>query len=121
MRYLACAAVVMVVSGAMAGRGADVSGRWRAEFAGPGGETGVETLELRVRGDVVTGTMTNAVAGVGEVRDGKWDGTTLRFWVPWDGSDRLQAVGRMREATLEVDLKTRQWSAKRVFRPVTGK
>ena len=120
MRLMAYAVVAMLgaVTAAVAG---GVSGSWRAEFQGPGGTTGVETLDLRVRGDSAGGTFTNALGGVGEVRDGKWDGTTLRFWVPWDGSDRLQAVGRLVDGTLQLQLKTSKWSARRVFHQVAGK
>lgn len=102
---------------ALGAAAADPAGRWRAEFTGPGGTTGVETLDLAVNGQVVTGTMTNAVGGVGQLRDGAWDGTTLTFWIPWDTSDRLTASGKMPGETLELDLKTSQWRARRVFRP----
>jgi hypothetical protein len=94
-----------------------VVGTWRAEFTGPGGTAGSETLDLSVKDGVASGTFTPAVGGSSPIRDGKWDGTTLRFWVQWDPG-RLEAVGKVVGATLEVDLKTSRWTAKRVFNRV---
>jgi hypothetical protein len=98
----------------------DVAGTWRAEFPGPGGATAVETLTLAVKNADVTGTLTNAVGGVGQIRDGKWDGATLRFWVPWDPG-KLEASGRLVGPNLEMQFKTSQWTAARVFKPVPPK
>ena len=96
----------------------DVSGTWRDEFKGPDGKPAVQILELVVNGKTVTGTFTNALGGKRAIRDGEWDGTTLRFWVPWDNgdSDKCQAVGRLSADTLLLDLKTSRWRQKRSFR-----
>jgi hypothetical protein len=110
--------MVMLLAGAATGAVADISGRWRAEFPGPGGTVGEETLELVVTGSVVTGTLTNAVGGVGPIRDGKWDGASLQFWVEWDSDDRLVASGTLVGPNLELDLSTRQWKSRRVFKPL---
>jgi hypothetical protein len=118
MRLLTLVAVIASLVSSPAARAADPAGTWRAEFAGPGGTTGTETLTLAVKDRTVTGTFENAVGGVGPIRDGQWDGTTLRFWVPWDRSDKLEANGTFAGATLELNLKTSQWQAKRVFKRV---
>ena len=97
-------------------RQADPAGTWRAEFSGPGGTKGAEVLKLTVKAGVVTGTFENAVGGIGPVRDGKWDGTTLRFWVSWDTSDKLEATGTLADTTLNLELKTSKWAAKRAFK-----
>jgi hypothetical protein len=83
-----------------------------------GGETGVEVLQLAVAGAFLTGTMTNAVGGTNAIQDGAWDGTTLRFWVPWDAADRLTATGRLTGAALTLDMKTSQWRVTHVFKRV---
>lgn len=106
---------VAVLAAALAAAAADIAGTWRAEFPGPGGATAVETLDLTVTGNAVTGTLKNAVGGVNELRDGKWDGTTLRFWVPWNPG-KLEAVGQPVGTTLELQFKTSQWTAKRIFK-----
>ena len=115
MRYQTAAALVVALTAIVSTQGSAVAGRWQAELAGPGGTTVTETLDLVVKGESVEGTFTNAVGGTDRIRDGKWDGATLRFWVPWDPG-RLEAVGRMAGAALEVDLKTSRWSATRVFK-----
>ena len=111
---------VMVMAAMVAAAAADIAGTWQAEFPGPGGATAVETLDLTVKNDVVTGTLKNAVGGVSQLRDVKWDGTTLRFWVPWDPG-RLEAVGKPVGTTLELQFKTSQWTATRVFKRVPAK
>lgn len=118
MRSITWMVVVTVFAVVVLEAAADVTGRWRAEFQGPGGTVGTEILDLSVKNGVVTGTFTNAVGGVGPVRDGKWDGTTLRFWVPWDGNDRLEAAGKLIGPNLDMDLRTGQWKARRLFRRV---
>jgi len=69
----------------------------------------------RVNRATVTGTFANAVGGTDRIRDGKWDGKVLQFWVPWD-SGRLEATGVLVGATLELDMKTSQWHIKHVFK-----
>ena len=101
---------------ASAAQAATPPGAWRAEFTGPGGTKGVETLTLVVKGAEVTGTFENAVGGVGPVKDGHWDGKTLRFWVPWDSSDKLEASGTLSGTTLTLGLKTSEWKSTRVFK-----
>jgi hypothetical protein len=98
----------------LAAQSTSIAGTWRAEFGGPGGATVSERLDLAVKAGVVTGTFTNAVGVAGTIRDGKWDGSTLRFWVAWNPG-RLQAVGRMDGSTLRVDLTTSEWKATRAF------
>jgi hypothetical protein len=115
MSYIHAVLVLALV--AVPARLVDPGGTWWAEFAGPGGQTGAETLSLVVKESVVTGTFENAVGGTGAIRDGKWDGKTLTFWVAWDTNDRLQASGTYSGGdTLPIDLKTSQWSARRLFK-----
>jgi hypothetical protein len=116
MRLLTLVAVVPLLVSLPEARVADPAGTWRAEFTGPAGTTATETLTLTVKDTVVTGTFENALGDVGPIRDGQWDGTTIRFWVPWDRSDKLVANGRFVGANLEITLKTSQWQAKRAFR-----
>ncbi|MEO8484523.1 MAG: hypothetical protein ABI634_20135 [Acidobacteriota bacterium] len=99
---------------------ADVTGRWKTEFPGPGGSTAVEVLNLTVKGETVTGTFANAVGGVSPVQDGRWDGKTLRFWIPWDAG-RLEAVGTLIGERLSLQEKTSQWAATRTFTRVVAK
>lgn len=114
MRYLAGTALAVTLTAIVTAQGGGVAGRWQAELPGPGGTTVTEALDLTVKSGTVTGTFTNAVGGTDQIRDGKWDGTTLRFWVPWNPG-RLEAVGKLAGATLQVDLKTSRWSATRAF------
>ena len=111
-------ALVLVLFVAHLVSAGDVSGAWRDEFKGPDGKPAVQSLELVVSGKTVTGTFTSALGGKRAIRDGEWDGTTLRFWVPWDtgDSDKLQAVGTLSADTLVIDLKTSRWRQKRPFR-----
>jgi hypothetical protein len=111
------AVVALLNVGSAAG---SVAGRWRADVPAPGGGTATEQLDLTVKGDTVTGTLTNAVGGVGQLHEGHWDGTTLRFWTPWDPG-RLEATGTLQGTTLRMDFKTPQWRATRLFRLVDGK
>lgn len=107
--------IVLVSLMAVALQTGTPAGTWRAEFQGPRGTTGVEVLTLTVKGDVVTGTFQTATGAERPVRDGTWDGRTLRFWVPWDRSDKLEASGTLSAKTLTLLLKATQWQATRVF------
>jgi hypothetical protein len=115
MRTLAIGAALALALVHPAGGAPDIAGRWRAEVPAPGGETAFEYLDLTVRNTTVTGTLTNALGGVGQIHDGVWDGSTLRFWVPWDPG-KLEARGSAVGDTLELVFKTSRWQAKRVFR-----
>jgi hypothetical protein len=112
--------IVVVVAATFAAAAADIAGTWQAEVRGPGGAIAVEALDLTVKTDVVTGTLKNAVGGVSQLRDGTWDGTTLRFWVPWDPG-KLEAVGKPVGTTLQLQFKTSQWTATRIFKRVPQK
>jgi hypothetical protein len=113
-------AIVIVLLAGVVCAVANLGGTWRAEFAGPDGGTATETLALSEKQGNVTGTFTNAVGGVGPLRDGKWDGTTLRFWVAWEGTDRLEATGRLVGDALQLDLRTPKWQARRAFKRVSA-
>jgi hypothetical protein len=117
MKTLILGASGLLLAVSVAAQAAGVGGTWRAEFGGPGGSTVSETLDLAVKDGIVTGTFTNAVGLAGAIRDGKWDGSALRFWVQWDPG-RLEAIGRMEGSTLRVDLETSRWKATRVFKRV---
>jgi hypothetical protein len=55
---------------------ADVSGKWIASAGGTD-----LTLELKVDGSSVTGTLNNPQAGPTEIKDGKLEGDAISFYV----------------------------------------
>jgi hypothetical protein len=114
MRRVVATAALAVMLGSGGWAAGDISGRWQAEVPAPGNTTAFEYLDLVVRDGTVTGTLTNAVGGVGQLHDGTWDGATLKFWVPWDPG-RLEATGTEAGATLALTFKTSQWQGKRIF------
>lgn len=71
-------AVVIGCGLALVAIAADVSGKWRAEFATPDGTQRVNTFTFKVDGDKVTGTVAGAQDET-PIKDGKVSGDTISF------------------------------------------
>src|ERR1700684_2951784 len=70
---------------------ADVSGKWTWEQQGRQGATTTETLNLKVDGSKLTGTMDAGRREPVEISDGKVDGNTISFSVKrsFNGNDMV--------------------------------
>ena len=66
-----------------AATGGDLSGTWKWEMAGPGGDRAV-VLKIKQDGDKVTGTISGFGGQDDDIRDGKVDNGTLTFKVVRD-------------------------------------
>jgi riboflavin synthase alpha subunit len=80
LRLLTLFAFVSVLPGA---RAADVSGTWKGAFDLHGNNMPV-TLNLKIDGSVVTGTVEGLPTTPAEIRDGALAGDTVTFWVNTD-------------------------------------
>ncbi len=59
---------------------AEVTGKWKASFTTPNGETRESTFDLKAEGDKLTGTV-SSTRGETAISDGKVDGAKLSFAV----------------------------------------
>ena len=71
-------ALVIGCALALVAAAADVSGKWRAEFATPDGTQRVNTFTFQVDGDKVTGTVAGAQDET-PIKDGKVSGDMISF------------------------------------------
>lgn len=55
---------------------ADVTGQWKAEIQGAN-----ITINLKMEGQTLTGTLDNSLAGPTDIKDGKIDGDAVSFYV----------------------------------------
>ena len=60
--------------------GADLSGKWNAEFTTPNGETRQNTFTFQVDGNTLTGTVSSQ-RGESKIEDGKISGEEITFSV----------------------------------------
>lgn len=77
--------VLMCVAGLIAGlafvaSAADVSGKWKAEFQTPDGQTRTTTFAFKVDGEKLTGSV-GGPRGESEISDGKVSGDEISFSV----------------------------------------
>jgi hypothetical protein len=76
--------IILLLATALAGSAADLAGSWKVQFAGPKGTApktvGSIVLDLKVDGDVVTGTVhIGPWPGDAPIADGKVDGDRITF------------------------------------------
>ena len=71
------AAVAVFAAAALA---ADVSGKWKAAFETPDGQTRTNTFTFKAEGEKLTGTVSGQ-AGEAPIQDGKVSGDTITFSV----------------------------------------
>ena len=70
--------VVLTCMFVLAARGADVAGKWRAEFSTPDGTQRVNTFTFKVDGSTVTGTVAGSQDET-SIKNGKIDGDAISF------------------------------------------
>ena len=75
VRTLALVAVCLAVAWA-----ADVSGKWKAEYQSPDGQTRQSTFTFKVDGEKLTGTLASAM-GESQISEGKVSGDQISFVV----------------------------------------
>jgi hypothetical protein len=59
---------------------ADFNGKWKSSFQSPDGQTRESTMDFKVDGDKVTGTVSSP-RGESKIEDGKVTGDTIEFTV----------------------------------------
>ncbi|HET8549821.1 MAG TPA: hypothetical protein VFL57_17550 [Bryobacteraceae bacterium] len=72
--------LVLVFAVAVPLVGADVSGKWKATFTAPGGETRENIITLQAEGDKLTGTVSGRM-GEAKIQDGTVNGDEVTFVV----------------------------------------
>ena len=60
---------------------ADVSGKWKATFTTPNGDTRESTFDLKADGDKLAGTVAGAQGEPAKIQDGKISGDDISFYV----------------------------------------
>lgn len=70
--------VLMTAALAVSAFAADVTGKWKATYATPDGQTRESTMNLKADGAKLTGTM-ESPRGSAEIKDGKVDGDNISF------------------------------------------
>ena len=70
--------LVLLCALAAVALGADVNGKWRAEFTSPDGTQRVNTFTLKADGDKLTGTVAGS-QDESPIKDGKISGDTISF------------------------------------------
>jgi hypothetical protein len=70
----------MILALAAAALAADVSGKWKATFTSPDGQTRENTLTLQAEGEKLTGTLSSRM-GDAKIQDGTVKGDEVAFAV----------------------------------------
>jgi hypothetical protein len=98
---------------------ADVSGKWKAQIPGRGGNTNETTFNFKADGDKLTGTMENPRGSV-DIQDGKVSGDSISFVVVRKMQDNEMKInykgtisGDELKLTMEVNGNAREVTAKR--------
>ncbi|HJZ97942.1 MAG TPA: hypothetical protein VKE70_15635, partial [Candidatus Solibacter sp.] len=84
MKNLAALLVALLAVFAMTAAAADIAGIWKAVVDTPNGAM-ESTLDLKVQGTKLTGTVASAQMPATPISDGKVDGDNLSFVVKRDG------------------------------------
>lgn len=105
---------------AVIGLAADVTGKWKAEFTTPDGQTRTSLFTFKVEGDKLTGTVSSP-RGEAPIQEGKVSGDQISFVVvrEFGGNEvRIKYTGKVSgdELKLTVDFGERSFemTAKRV-------
>ena len=83
-RQLVGGMAALAVSVAMAGSAfaADITGKWKAEFQGPDGNSRTNVFTFEVKGEAVTGTVTSSMAPEpAKIEEGTLKGEAIAFKV----------------------------------------
>jgi hypothetical protein len=83
-RQLVGAVTALAVSAAMAATvfAADITGKWKAEFQGPDGNSRTNVFTFEVKGEAVTGTVTSSMAPEpAKIEEGTLKGDAIAFKV----------------------------------------
>ena len=98
-------AVMMVIAGCMA-RAADAGGTWRLSYSTENGLPREATLNLKLEGDRLTGTLSSD-RGLARIDDGKVSGDEIRFDVIRKGNGdeiTIHFQGRVEGETMKLTL-----------------
>ena len=79
MRKLLFALLSVTLLFAVVASAADVSGKWKAQMPGRGGQTREVTFTFKADGDKLTGSMTGFQGNELPLNDGKISGDTISF------------------------------------------
>ena len=94
-------ATVLILSFAVAGLAADISGRWETKMSGPDGGEGMKiTFVFKVDGDKLTGSV-ETDQGSMPITDGKINGDDLTFKVDVMGN-AMTHTGKVSGDTIKV-------------------
>jgi hypothetical protein len=89
--------VVLIALLASAALAADVSGKWKAEFKTPDGQTFESTFDFKVSGGTLTGTVASQM-GESAISEGKVNGDEIAFAVVRkrdDGEFKMNYKGKV--------------------------
>jgi hypothetical protein len=87
---------------------ADVTGKWKAEFQGPDGQTRTNVFDFEMKGETLTGTVTSSMGGPAKIENGTVKGDDIAFTVTrnFEGNElKLQYQGTVKGDEIPITVK----------------
>ena len=94
-----------------AGSGDLISGEWDATFYAAGHGTPF-TLELKLKGDTVTGKVNSAHTGPGTISKGSWSNDKLTMTFDFASHESIAVTGSLKDGKLSGEFRTEGFVAK---------
>lgn len=87
---------------------ADVTGKWKAEFQGPDGQSRTNVFEFVAKGETLSGTVTSSMGGPAKIENGTIKGDDIAFTVTraFDGNElKLEYQGTVKGDEIPITVK----------------
>jgi hypothetical protein len=111
MKHLAVRGAAVLLFASLAAQAADIAGSWKLSFVTENGLTREATLDLKLEGDRLSGTLASD-RGTARIEDGKVSGDDVSFSLLRKGNGdeiRVTYQGKVEGGTMKLKMQYGRW------------